>query len=321
MNKLFHQIKIGSLLLLAILVACKLTTKVRANSKTLAPNIKELNQQQLNDQSMMAVQWVQNSGEYQALAYQAFNVAKNAFDNAVSNGIANPTVILDIDETVLDNTPYQAGLIDSDRGFSPSTWNEWVKAAKAEAIPGAVEFVNYVNANGGKVFFISNRAESSTKDSKNNDLELATIANLKAVGITDADDSNVLLKGEFSQNIAGKVNTNKKFRRLAVQQGVADGIPRNIVLLAGDNLNDLDDKFGNTSIQRRRKVNNFSHRYGTTNATINEPTYIVIPNPMYGAWESSMYNPSAFDKDRWYELTPGEKDWQRKKLLKRWQVQ
>ena len=298
MNKLFHQIKIGSLLLLAILVSYKLTTKVRANSKTLAPNIKELNQQQLNDQSMMAVQWVQNSGEYQALAYQAFNVAKNAFDNAVSKSIANPTVIIDIDETVLDNTPYQAGLIDSDRGFSPSTWNEWVKAAKAKAIPGAVEFVNYVNANGGKVFFISNRAESSTKDSKNNDLELATIANLKAVGITDADDSNVLLKGEFSQNIAGKVNTNRKFRRLAVQQGIADGIPRNIVLLAGDNLNDLDDRFGNTNIQRRRKVNNFSHRYGATNATINEPTYIVIPNPMYGAWESSMYNPSAFDKNR-----------------------
>ena len=115
---------------------------------------------------------MQQSGEYRALAYQAFNIAKLTFDTAKSKKITRPAIIVDIDETVLDNSPYQAGLLDSDNGFELSTWNQWIKAEKAKAVPGAVEFVNYVNKNWGKVFFISNRDVKSVKTSKNNDLEM-----------------------------------------------------------------------------------------------------------------------------------------------------
>ena len=91
--------------------------------------------QQLNQQGMLAVNWVQQSGEYRALAYQAFNIAKFNFDIAKSKKIARPAIIVDIDETVLDNSPYQAGLLDSNQGFELSTWNQWIKAEKAKAVP------------------------------------------------------------------------------------------------------------------------------------------------------------------------------------------
>ncbi len=290
---------------------------LKLNSPRKLPKI---TQQELNEQSLMSIGWVQYSGEYHALTYQAFNLARIAFDNAIAHGITNPTVVVDIDETILDNTPYQAALIDSNLNFTPGSWNQWVKTAKAHAIPGAIEFVNYVSSNGGKVFFVSNRAESSTNNRSYNDLELATIANLKAVGVIDVDDNNVLLKGEFSKKVAGRIDTNKKFRREAIKQGLTDGIARNIVVLVGDNLNDLGDRFGITNLQRRRSVGRDFHRYGAIQPKIEEPAYILIPNPIYGDWEAGIYNPSAFNKKRWHELTASEKNWQRKKLLRRWQV-
>lgn len=108
--------------------------------------------QQLNQQGMLAVNWVQQSGEYRALTYQAFNLAKLTFHTAKSKNISRPAIIVDIDETVLDNSAYQAGLLDSNKGYETTTWNQWIKAEKAKAVPGAVEFANYVNKNGGKVF-------------------------------------------------------------------------------------------------------------------------------------------------------------------------
>jgi len=156
----------------------------------------EITTKQLNQQGMLAVNWVQQSGEYRALTYQAFNLAKLTFDTAKSKNISRPAIIVDIDETVLDNSAYQAGLLDSNKGYETTTWNQWIKAEKAKAVPGAVEFVNYVNKNRGKVFFVSNRNQKSVKTSKLNDLETATINNLKAVGFTGVNENTILLKGK-----------------------------------------------------------------------------------------------------------------------------
>jgi 5'-nucleotidase (lipoprotein e(P4) family) len=274
-----------------------------------------LTKQQLNEQSVLATNWVQQSGEYRALAYQSFNMAKLAFDNAVLRGIKNPAVVVDLDETLIDNSAYQASLIDTEQEFNSKTWNQWIKSEMAKVIPGAVEFSNYVNAKGGKVFFISDREESSTKDTKNNDLELATINNLKNLGFTGANENSLLLKGEFTQIVDGQENNSKELRRQAITQGKADGISYQIVLLLGDNLNDFDDKAGKTNEQRRSYVDSIKNKYGVSNGEI---TYIVLPNPMYGAWESGMYNPKIFNKDKWFEMTPSEKNEQRKKLLNKW---
>lgn len=297
------------------------TTRQQSTSPTIQ---KSLTQQDLNDQSVMAIDWVQHSGEYRVLAYQAFNCAKLAFDNANSLGIKKPAVIVDIDETVLDNSFYQAGLIDTSNAFNPTSWNRWIEAKKARAIPGAVEFVNYVNAKKGKVFFISDRDESTTKVSKSNDLELATIVNLKALGFTGVDEQSVMVKGEFSTTVDGKENTSKQLRREAIESGKADGKAYKIVVLVGDNLNDLDADAGTTNTQRRFHVDRMRNRYGITNNNGSwqdfEPTYVMLPNPMYGAWESGLYNPKAFGQQQWFDLKPDQKSQQRKQALSRWQA-
>lgn len=126
----------------------------------------EITNAQLNEQSVLAINWVQQSGEYQALTYQAFNIAKIVFDQAKAKRVKQPAVIVDIDETILDNSAYQGGLIGTNSGFESSTWNKWVAAAKAKAVPGAVKFVNYVNNNGGTVFLSLTGIEAAKRVAK-----------------------------------------------------------------------------------------------------------------------------------------------------------
>jgi 5'-nucleotidase (lipoprotein e(P4) family) len=232
----------------------------------------ELTQQELNDQSLLAINWVQQSGEYQALTYQAYNIAKVAFDNAVQQNITNPAVVIDIDETVLDNSPYQASLINTNNEFSSNTWNQWVMAEKAQAIPGAVEFINYVNSNGGTVFFISNRDESSTHNSAQNDLELATINNLHKLEITGVSEETVLLKGEFTKIIDGQEHQGKQWREQAITKGLANGIKYNIVMLVGDNLNDFAELEKNNNDLRKKFVQTTKNQQGIFLQQTNQET-------------------------------------------------
>lgn len=280
----------------------------------------EITSKQLNQQGMLAVNWVQQSGEYRALTYQAFNVAKLTFDTVKSKKINRPAIIVDIDETVLDNSPYQAGLLNSNNGFELTTWNQWIKVEKAQAVPGAVEFVNYVNKNGGKVFFISNRDESSAKNAKTNDLEIATMNNLKSVGFMGVNEQTVLLKGEFTKQIDGKENTSKQWRVEAVKNGSADGKRYTVIALIGDNLNDFDETIGKNNQQRRDYVDKNRKDYGMFNITkgIVKPAYIAIPNPMYGNWETGIYNPLVFKKQSPFDMTPGERNQQRRESLNQW---
>ncbi|BCL35776.1 lipoprotein E [Nostoc sp. MS1] len=275
----------------------------------------EVTNTQLNEQSVLAINWVQQSGEYQALAYQAFNIAKIVFDQAKAKKVRQPAIIVDIDETVLDNSAYQAGLVDTNNSYELSTWNKWVAASGARTVPGAAKFVNYVNDSGGKVFFISDRDKSSNKQRNNNDLEIATINNLKANGFKGANSTTVLLKGEFTKIIDGKENTSKQWRREAVENGQADSKKYTIVALIGDNLNDFDQAAGITNQERRSYVEKHSSYYGILDSipiskTL-EPAYIALPNPMYGNWETGLYKPQAGQK-------PSQKNQQRKEVLIRW---
>lgn len=276
--------------------------------------------QQLNEQSIFALNWVQQSGEYRALAYQAFNIAKFTFDTAQSYNISRPAIVIDIDETILDNSPYQAGLLDTKKGFELNTWNQWIKAEKATAIPGSVEFVNYVNQNGGKVFFISNRNAKSSPTSQINDLEISTMNNLKAVGFTGINPNTVLLKGEFTKKINGKENSSKQWRIDAVKNGTADGKKYTIVALVGDNLNDFDENAGLKNQERRNYVDKTRNSYGIfrIDKGVVQPAHIAIPNPVYGDWELGMYDPKPFNKPSAFQMTPGEKNQQRRESLKRW---
>jgi len=208
--------------------------------------------------SVQAVLWQQHSAEYRALAYQAFHLAQIQLDAIIAN--KNKTkkslaIVTDIDETVLDNSPYSGKQIELDENYSEYRWTEWVKKKKAKAIPGALYFFNYARRKGVEVFYISNRSVHHKNE---------TVKNLKQIGFPFANESYVLLKD---------TNSGKEPRRLQIQKNY------DIVLLIGDNLSDFSEVFDKRSTtERNRKVDSLKTLFGKK--------FIVLPNPMYGDWET-----------------------------------
>ncbi|BDU50322.1 5'-nucleotidase, lipoprotein e(P4) family [Haliovirga abyssi] len=240
-------------------------------------------QKNLNEQMVMAANWYQTSGEMQALSYQAFNMAKIIYYADLTSNKDNEqkrAVVVDIDETVLNNSPYDAGSIETNNSY-PKEWNDWVKSEQAVPLPGAVEFLNFVVKNKGDVYYISNRSVK---------LLQPTINNLKKFGFPEADKEHVLLKGKTS---------NKEPRREQVAKN------HRIVLLMGDNLNDFSYVFrGKTMSEKADLVDNLKSQFGNK--------FVLLPNPLYGDWEGDIY------KGNW-GMTPEQKNKARKEHLVKWE--
>ena len=98
----------------------------------------------LNEQLVMATLWMQSAAEFRALSYQAFNLATINLDTFLGTytGSKPVAIIVDADETVIDNSAYEAFLIGQDFGYSSKTWTPWMEAAQAKAMPGAREFLD-----------------------------------------------------------------------------------------------------------------------------------------------------------------------------------
>ena len=236
---------------------------------------------QLNQQSVMALNWFQQSGEYQALAYQAFNFATLAFDKAPSLTGKPKAVIVDLDETMIDNSAYSAWQVKANQPFADKSRSRWTQARQAIAVPGAVNFANYVNSHGGTMFYVSNR---DGKDAT------ATADNLKRLGFTGVNEKTLRLKTDSS---------NKQARFDAIR---SEGY--NVVLYIGDNLNDYGAAtYHQGNAQRRAFVNQNSRLFGTQ--------FIILPNPLYGDWESGL-------GEGYNQLTPERKLQTREANLKAW---
>ncbi len=115
-----------------------------------------------NDYQVGGVLYMQQAGEYRALTYQAFNLAqwqldadfdkKNLKKLPKAERKRARAVVVDVDETILDNSPQQANLIKLRLPFTPSIFTEWVNKRTAKPIPGAVDFLTYASRKGVKVF-------------------------------------------------------------------------------------------------------------------------------------------------------------------------
>ena len=266
------------LLLVLLLGVGFLTVSLTGSARAQDYTVKDL-----NEQLVMGTLWIQRSAEVRALSYQAFNVAKLIFELDLQKGASGKkrAVIVDIDDTVLDNSPYQAAMVDDNFGY-PKGWGEWCNAAEAEALPGAVDFLKYVVSKGGDVFYLSNRKVKYKE---------GTMKNLKALGFPQVTDDRMLLREKTS---------NKEPRREIVRK------EHRIVLLVGDNLNDFDNLFRKKSLDdRAAAVDQVKDQFGSK--------FIVLPNPMYGDWEGGVY------KGNW-KLSPAEKSKARKAALIRWNM-
>lgn len=257
---------------IAVLVICSVTlsaTLSNAQQPAAAP-------QADNEYQVGATLYVQKAAEFRALSYQAFNLARWQLDADLDKRNVKKlpkverkkprAIVVDIDETVLDNSPAQAAGIKAGIAFNQKDWYAWGEMRKAKAIPGAVEFLNYAVSKGVKIFYVSNRDRDPQLQ--------ATIDNLKSVGFNDVSTENVLLRvrDDKGNNISTKTP-----RRDFVSQKYR------IVMLMGDNLDDFSDVFERKSI---------ADRFAETDKAKTEwgKRWIVFPNAMYGTWENAIYD-------------------------------
>lgn len=212
-----------------------------------------------NDYKIQAQVWTQNSAEYRALCYQAFNAAKMNLDAIFffKKKYNKPlAIIADIDETVLDNSPYDGKLILNNSTYNRESWVEWGNLEIAEAIPGSLEFLQYASKKNVEIFYISNRYSEQLD---------ATVNNLIKLGFPDAKKSNVLLRND---------DRSKSDRRKSVYKDYE------VIMLLGDNLSDFNDEYEDKlSKERIKYTDDLSSEFGTK--------LIVLPNPNYGDWESN----------------------------------
>lgn len=205
-----------------------------------------------------AVLWQQRAGEYRALCFQAYNYAHISLDRAKKKRSKKPKcIIVDIDETLLDNSPQSGQAILSKKGFDLAEWKRWTEMATADTVPGACSFLKYAASKKIEVFYISNRDQSEVS---------ATIRNLKKFGFPDVDKDHLLFRDSTS---------NKEPRRKQVTA------THHIIMLVGDNLSDFSTVFYQENKDTRTLVDQFAKQFGTT--------FIMLPNPMYGDWEQSLY--------------------------------
>jgi acid phosphatase len=233
------------------------------------------------DDNLNAVLWIQRSVEYRATAETVYRAASDRLDAALkdpnwdalvsgeratpSRGLP-PAVVMDVDETVLDNSPYQARLVREGKEYNEVTWDAWVREEKALAVPGVVEFARAAQAKGITLIYITNRAEH---------LIAPTLANLRAVGLPAKDDSVFLGLGTFVADCEQE-GSEKLCRRQLV------GRSYRVLMQFGDQLGDFAQILANTPEARAELQTQHRGWFGER--------WWMLPNPTYGSWEPALFN-------------------------------
>ena len=246
----------------------------------------------LKEQNIMSVLYQQTAAERLAGSLQTFRSAKQALDNALADPTwsalpgqniqgKKPAIIVDVDETVLDNTAYEARMI-LDGTKYPERWVSWGKEAAATEVPGAKNFLNYAASKGVTIFYVTNRVV---------ELKEATKKNLTSLGMPwDQTKDTVLMRGENNWD------SDKGPRRALI------GNEYRVLLMVGDNLGDfVDAKDNNLSPSNRANiVKDYADYWGVK--------WFMLQNIAYGDWEGALY-------DFTYSLSPDEEHKTRLKSL------
>ena len=220
---------------------------------------------------------MQRSVEYKATAMGAFALARLRLDQALADPswtalVAKeqagsyqslpPAVILDVDETILDNSGYQAWMTMKGTTFDPKTWNAYVNTVTSLPIPGAVEFARYAESKGVKVFYVSNRTAEE---------EAATRKNLEKFGFPMGGAVDTALMARERPDWGSAKGT----RRAHVAKDYR------VLLNVGDNLADFVDEYRGNEAERLAVLEQHKDRWGRQ--------WIMLPNPSYGSFESAPF--------------------------------
>lgn len=284
------------LVISGLLIACSVS-ETKTNIKTVESgektqetvsvqsSYKSNSSPEIYENNINSILWYQKSGEARALFYQAYNLADMMLEKAFSDKTftKKPAVIVDLDETILDNSSYMATL-----AFNEiedwSYWDEWSEAVEAKATPGSVEFLNKAVKRGADVFYVSNRYLENIQSTKQNLINL---------GFPQVNEGHMLFMDR-------NASSSKDPRRQKISE------THDIVLLIGDNLGDFTNVFQVPEDEERNKiVDDLKDKFGKS--------FIVTPNPMYGYWIDHLQE--DYDK-----MTPEQKRAERIKELNYWKT-
>ena len=233
---------------------------------------------------LLATLWNQTSVEYKGNAMTVYALARIRLDQALADkgwtaapaeqkgDFANlpPAVVLDVDETVLDNSPYEVWLLKNNQVFSTKTWNEFCAAQISRAVPGAVEFTKLADSKGVKVFYLTGRGVETEKDTR---------ANMEKLGFPMGGNVDTFLM-QGKQKDWGSA---KSTRRAAIAKDYR------VLLNFGDNFGDFDDRYRLSEAEREKAFDENKERWGRE--------WLVLANPTYGSFESAPFG-HDFKKSR-----------------------
>ena len=222
------------------------------------------------DGKIYASAFMQRAAEYHALCLQAFNIAHWRLDEFLKQSSSKPrAIITDLDETILDNSADEVHRDLQGKGFDQAEWNKWTAMAAADTIPGGFSFLKYAASKEVEIFYITNRDEKDRE---------GTLKNLQKFNFPNDDNAHLLVRQNTSS---------KETRRQQVMSNY------DVVMLMGDNLSDFSSLWDKKTMKERlENVEQQSGLFGSR--------FIVLPNPIYGDWESAMY--------QYKPLTPAQKD-------------
>ena len=208
---------------------------------------------------LFASAYQQLAAEYHALCLQAYNLARIRVDESLQQVYDKPrAIVTDLDETALDNSAFGVHQALQGKDYEAKSWLEWTSLAQADTVPGAFSFLKYCSTKGIDIFYITNRDE---KD------RAGTLQNLQRFGFPNADNAHLFVR----QNTSGKEE-----RRQQVSA------THHIILLLGDNLSDFSSLFDKKTYEERlQTTKQLAPEFGKL--------FIVLPNPVYGDWESALY--------------------------------
>lgn len=269
--------------------------------------------------NMDAVLYHQHSAEYIGLCHQAFNLALLRIEAGSMQQGDSVHITSDLDETLLDNSAYQAWMLKTGRDFHEDSWDHWCEARDAKALPGAVEFITEMRNKGVKVYFVSSRSNVTRAATIDNleGLKLLTPeqAALERRLVSDAppeegekgpqvcvESTCLFLKGleikkEKLQEIAPDGNwesLSSRTRKTAQYTLIDDREGRKPAVRLGDNLSDFSEKKYNKKLSKEQRNKNSkadSSRWGSD--------WIVFPNPTYGNWKLVLGAKSEIPQEYW----------------------
>ncbi len=195
-----------------------------------------------------ALLWFETSAERKAAYEEIYRLAGKHVAAAKPKG--HWGVILDADETLLNNSPFQREMDRRGIDFDGASWTEWVKKREAERLPGSKDFLDRVHALGGLVLVVTNREESVCDDTRDNLAKQELRVDQVLCAPPQVSDKNPRFESLMQGTSPGKLG------------------PLNIVAFVGDNILD----FPHQSQEQYDRA-----RFGVD--------FFLLPNPMYGSWQ------------------------------------